>query len=215
MNKENWNPGYSPNKGYPYNGIESKKLFVNRPVLDIGEDGKTYIAIDKEIHEDAPDFPAVLNEVESFLLHRMYDFKKALDIAEDQLQTVFEERPFIPERLGFELIHNNESPLDGPPMRIYASKFSDGVSLYRKPGNIDDDATWEPSKFIMIINKDGVAKEIELNIPCERIAYAIMFALGVNMSDPGHEATVGPIREEEQIKEISNDVTEQAGPEEV
>lgn len=214
MSNENWNPGHSPNKGYPYNGAESKKLFKNRPDIGVAEDGKTYISVDKEIFPDAPEFPISLNEVDSFLLHRMYDYKKALEIAEDQIDTLMEERPFIPERLGFELIHNNASPLDGPPMRIYASKFTDGVSLYRKPGNFDE-KEWNPATYIIILNNDGVMKEIEVLLPCERIAYALIYALGIQMTDPGHEANVGPIREEAPVKEIADDTTEQTGPDKV
>lgn len=206
MSNENWNPGHSVNKGYPYDGIESKKLWPtrNRVSLGIDDNQSMFIAVEKELFPEAPELPAILSPVETFLLHRMYDFKKALDVAEDQLEEVFEERPFIPERLGFEVIHNNKSPFEGPPMRIYLSKYSDHISIYRKPSEnpLDLDPS-ELAKWMVVIKKpDNTFHEIEADLPCERIAYAFFFAIGMKMPSTGKEANSGPVREESPVINI-------------
>lgn len=187
MINDNWNPGHSVNKGYPYNGIESLKRWpeFNRPHIGLDENETAYIAIDKEVFPEAPSFPERLDDVSTFLLHRLFDYKVALEMAEDQLKTVFEERPFIPERLGFKTIHNNKSPFDGPPSRLYQSELSENFSLFRKPQDVNDPNFDNSGWVINIRQEDGTFKEIEASLPCERIAYAFFFAIGMKMPERG------------------------------
>ena len=181
MNNE-WNPGHSVNKGYPYAGIVSRQAWPakNRPIVEVDENGTLGIAVNKEVFPDV-NLPAVLGENETFLLHRMHDFKRALHIAEDQLDALFEERPFYPERFGFELIHGGKSPFE-QPQRIYAT--NDGkFSLYR-PTMDPESKDWKADLYTMMIKKDdGTFHSFDISLPCERIAYAFFYAIGVKMPE--------------------------------
>lgn len=82
---------------YPYNGIASQQSFVNR--LEIWKDEESNligISIDKDVFPDIDTLPE-----RDFLLFRLYDYSQALKQAEDQIEELLEEFPFIPEDLGF------------------------------------------------------------------------------------------------------------------
>jgi len=208
MNKENWNPGHDINKGYPFNGVETQRLFPNRLQADIGEDGKAFFTCDPTIFTDLPEFNEVLTKQESFLLLRLIDFKKALEIAEDQVFALLEERPFIPEEMNFTLLYRNKDVTE-PPVRIYGPKYDDRFSIHRKPANADD-INWDPSIWTININENGVMKEFDIKLPCRRIAYAVFTSLGIKLVNPESEGSVAPVREEAPIAHEETSIIDDA-----
>lgn len=184
MNTEKWNPGHSTNKGYPYNNVPSREMYKNRVVVGVDAQNKPIITWDNEHFPDAPDF---LEEDSNntrihFLLCRLLDSHEALKIAEDQVDSLLEEKPFLPEHFGFELVHRHEDIAD-PPARIYISKYNDSVSLYRKPGEVED-PMWDPSIWILLRKmEDGTFRQDEVRILCHRIAYAFFCALQIQVED--------------------------------
>jgi len=124
--EKDWNPGHAINKGYPYNMIQSAFLFKNRPGVKMLEDGKVELDINPE-HYAIPE--TELQETE-FVFHRLYDFSEALTIAEEQVKTLLEEMPFIPEEFGFDVIHRPET-INDSPVRVYASKYDPRFTLFR------------------------------------------------------------------------------------
>lgn len=98
--------------------------------------------------------------------------KEALDIAEAQLADIFEEQPFIPQQYGFE--QADETRLDIPI--IYKSKFNDKMFLHRTSGK----NTWT----FIYSTQDDKGRVLELDLPCARIAFAVFYALGIQMEAP-------------------------------
>lgn len=149
MKTDNWNPGYSTNKDYPFNGIESRKLNM----------------VDDTITE--------------------LDFLKIrLETAENQIEEIFHEMPFTPETFGFELIHQNKD-IHEKPVRMYISKYNDAITLYQKPSDPLSD-TFNPYQWVLLekITDGQFKEEINLVLPCHRIAYAAFYALGVKIEEP-------------------------------
>ena len=167
MKTDNWNPGYSTNKDYPFNGIESRKL------------EKT----DDEMSE--------------------LDFLKIrLEVAEQQIEEIFHEMPFTPELFGFELIHQNKD-IHEKPARMYISKYNDAITLYQKPSNPLSD-TFNPYQWVLLRKvSDTEFPEIDLVLPCHRIAYAAFYALGVKIEEAMEDKTEtsAEVVEEEPKKE--------------
>lgn len=149
MKTDNWNPGYSTNKDYPFNGIESRKL------------------------DNVKDEMSELD----FL-------KTRLNIAENQIEEIFHEMPFTPEIFGFELIHQNKD-IHEKPIRMYISKYNDAITLYQKPSDPLSD-TFNPYQWVLLekITDGQFKEEINLVLPCHRIAYAAFYALGVKIEEP-------------------------------
>ena len=185
--EKNWNPGHAINKGYPYNNIPSIEMFLNRPKIGVSPDNKPFIDWDPETFKDAPS-QSEWGEKEtnspfiSFLLNRLVDYSESLKIAEDQIRALQEEAPFLPEHFGFELVHKHEEVSD-PPVRIYVSKYNTAISLYRKPGNVND-IEWNPSLWILVRKtEDCKFKEDEVHIHCHRIGYAMFCALQIQVEE--------------------------------
>lgn len=200
MENNNWNPGHSLNKGYPYNGIESVRMFKHRPVLQNDENNKILILVethhypDLDIEKWTPQDQRTA--MEDFLLHRLFDFQETLKVAEGQLFDILEEKPFIPEDYGFKVKHKNEKPTD-PPVRIYVSKFNDNYSLFRKPGENTDPSMWT----LLIKKEDNTFEQRDLLLPCDRIAYAVFYALMIPVTEKqGNEGTEGPVKEDAPVK---------------
>lgn len=185
---QEWNPGHSLNKGYPYNRVESLHAFPSRiHFFQRKEEDGNHAAIDID-REKFPNFKGEsVEELKDFLFDRGYELQEALKMAEGQVHDLLEEHPFMPENYGFELVHRNRTPKD-PPVRIYVSKYDDHFSIYRKPG--DDLSTWI---LIRKIDDDTTNfSELELKLPCARIAYAALWALGVKMEEKKEEVTPLP-----------------------
>ena len=146
-----WNPGHSVNNGYPFDGIASKALL---PLED-----RAIIYASSDVIDAR--------------------YKEALNCAEQQIADILEEHPLNPEALGFEVAYSN--PPGGAPVKIYVSKYDDRFSLFRKPGMPDDEG-YSPMNWILTQkNDDGTLKEVEVKLPCQRIAYAALWSLGVEM----------------------------------
>jgi hypothetical protein len=200
MNTEKkWNPGHSVNKGYPYSAIVSKEIMKQRLALDLFKDqeGAKVFFRAEPLLTDFPTWPGYpsqskegliqadqnqLIDAYQFMLDRAYDYHMALETAEGQINVLLDEKPFIPERHGFYTGVRNENFTD-QPVHVYLSKYSEGIALYRKPGDSPENLTmWVLSKK----DDHGKLQMIDINLPCERIAYATLFALGVQMSEGGN-----------------------------
>jgi hypothetical protein len=180
MRSDDWTPGWSLNKAYPYNGIESKRMLVNRPTLGLIE-GKVHITWDPEIFPEIADDQSRRTELEEFLFNRLFDYYETLAVAEGQVQDILEEKPFLPEDFGFILAHKNPD-ITQPPVRIYLSRYSPNTSLFRKTapeGFVSNPALWT----ILTKNVDGSFQENDVMIPCERIAYALFYAMRIQMTE--------------------------------
>src|ERR1700743_3803016 len=81
-------PPYGLTKGYPYNGINSVR-FLN-PLTERTK----VITLDEEQ-------PKPTERQINFILDSLRKHSQALEIAEQQLADIFEERPFIPSAFGF------------------------------------------------------------------------------------------------------------------
>lgn len=149
MKTDNWNPGYSTNKDYPFNGIESRKL----------------------------------NMVDDTITERDF-LELRLETAENQIEEIFHEMPFTPETFGFELIHQNKD-IHEKPVRMYISKYNDAITLYQKPSDPLSD-TFNPYQWVLLekITDGQFKEEINLVLPCHRIAYAAFYALKVKIEEP-------------------------------
>ena len=181
-NEKNWNPGHSTHKGYPYAGIASHQTFPNRPKLSMGKEKNIFIEWDIQT------FPNVevtdqekRTPFEDFLLFRLFDFQSALDLAEGQVEDLLTETPFMPEKFGFEVVLNTGRDIHEPPMQLYMNKFDQSFSLTRTPGDSTQES-FNPAAYTLLKKKDdGTFNTIQLSLPCARIAYAALYALGVKM----------------------------------
>jgi hypothetical protein len=191
MNTEKWNPGHSVNKGYPFDFPISQLTFKDRPRVWEKEDGKIAIDWDKD------KFPPVGPEMQDlidFCLFRLIDFQEALLNAEGQIMDMLAEKPFIPEDHGFKVAIQHTKVTDAP-LRIYENKFNPDISLFRKPGDPGDE-NWNPSVWTLMrkltvgATEQTKFQQDDLILPCARIAYATLFALGVQMTDPSLEETL-------------------------
>lgn len=209
MNEENekdWNPGHSTHKGYPYAGVVTKQTMPNRPALSMGEDKKIYIDWNPDEFTQKVDGDGPRTQLEDFLLFRLYDYQEALLLAEGQIVDFLSETPFIPEKFGFEIGASSRNDIHTPPVQIYVNKYDESISIYRTPGDSTLDS-FNPSAYTLLKKKeDGIFNEVELSLPCARITYATLYALGVQMSAPeGREADGGGVRE---IRDLDEDFLE-------
>jgi hypothetical protein len=213
MNTEKWNPGYhATNKFYPYEGIESKKHFKNRPVVKLADEEKSII-IDVSANDiDITNKDAVIKQLSSCI--HAYDL--ALKVAEDQIEAILTEEPFIPEDFGFELIHN-PAPHEFP-IRLYQSKFDDRYTIHSKPyetetykhvkdyiysGEEEEGLRFtesleefNPSLWV-ITKKEGDSKFItmEVSFPCHRIAFGYFTAIGLQVSEIEKNFVLAEVKE--------------------
>lgn len=187
-------PGHDIHDGYPFNEIVTKVNFPYRMGADLSPEGRPFFVVDKEVFEDCPNYGDPLTMQEDFLLHRVIDFKKALEIAEGQIQDLLEEHPFIPEEMNFELLAKNKEITD-PPYRVYGPKYDPDFSIYRKPQ--EEGKKWDPALWTINMNKGGKLIEMEFKLPCRRIAYAVFYSLGIKLALPEEkEGAIAELREE-------------------
>lgn len=205
MQNQEWAPGHSTNKGYPYNAILSRTLFSNRPTINQDKENKVVIT------DSRPDIFGAIENAEQereFLLHRLHDFNQALDTAEMQIEAILTENPFVPEDFGFELAHKPESIHDSP-IRVYVSKYVEGVSIYREIQDPSDPKS-DPSKWVVMVKEEEpyngkvgdtltktVFRPTRVKLDCHRIAYAVFYALGVQVEPLQNEAATPPAPEGE------------------
>lgn len=188
---ENLNIGHQVSEGYPYDGVESKRFFVQRPLLYIGQDGDEKGKVCLEVNTDHFTVPqeGLGTPFADFCLHRLIEFQEALKMSEEQINDMLTEDPVIPENYGFEVMHENKEITD-PPICVYVSKFDENVTLFRKPGDIND-KNWNPAMWTILKKEvsDGSTtfKEIELNLPSARIAFAAFYALGIKVMEDESE----------------------------
>lgn len=172
---------HSITKGYPYEKIISQERFKNRLKIILDRTGVrkkedvTNIWADPILYPDYK--PAtwlqrkIAGKVIDFLEFRLFDYAEALLVAENQIEHLLEERPFIAEDFGFvktvgpKDIHDN-------PTKIYTSKWNDNISIFE---NDDEEHEWH-----MLTRAEGF-HDTKLILPNHRIAYAAFLALGIKV----------------------------------
>lgn len=183
MNTENWKPGHSTTKGYPYERIESREFFPNRPTFLQDEEGRVGVNVDTSIYPDFPKENELIDSelIKNFLFNRAFDFQEALKVAEDQIAELLTEDPFIPEDFGFEIAYKPES-VDESPIRLYQSKYSKAYTLYRPV--LDTEKDFDPSLWVLQKkSEDGTFSALNVSLPCHRIAYAFFYAMQIQMQE--------------------------------
>lgn len=163
-------PGHTPKNLYPYNGIISQK-FMN-------QHRNNFSFLDPEVSNEAKimyDVSAYGTDPTTALTQIAYQLKEALAYAEGQVHDILTEKPFLPEQMGFEVLLKPESVTD-TPVRMYLNKYDNTFSLFRTPG-----AETVTSWTLLKKNADQTFHQTILNLPCARIAYAALFAMGVTM----------------------------------
>lgn len=186
-NDQSWNPGHGPVGGYPHEAVMSEVVFGNRPTLFLNEENKVVI--------DLPERQQIENSNEillEYVMSRCLDFQNALNVAEDQIRDILRENPFSPEKMGFKL-EVSPSQVTDVPIRLYVHSENKNYSLFRTPNA-------NPITMYTLLKKkeDNTFMEMQLNLPCERIAYAALFAIGVPVTKA---KTIGQTDIEERAEE--------------
>jgi len=191
MTKDQWNPGHSLIRGYPYDTIVSRDQLVNRVRVFLEANEK--ISLDLRTYADPGEDP---KEQIAFLMSRLFDTQEALKTAEQQLFDILEEKPFTPDSLGFELVSKPEDWHDTPD-RMYSSKYDDRFVLYREPVDVND-SNWDTTRWIIMKKNDVTNRfdKIMVKLPCYRIAYAVLSSLGVVMRNEQEAGSEAPVIEE-------------------
>lgn len=174
MESENWNPGHSIDNTFPFDGTIASRLFYkNRPRFFLNKEGKV------EVEADTSVFKPWETDQEriDFLFNRNRDAHEALDLAERQIEDMMREFPFIPEEYGFEVAHAPQDITDSP-IRIYVSRVDPAWSLYRKP---NDNSPSQSAWVLLQKREHGEFHQVDVNIPCARIAYAVLWSLGIKI----------------------------------
>lgn len=184
---------HSTSKGYPYDIIISRDRFKYR--MDPLIDKKTGKILIRPAAEAYPGFTGFtwLNRLFAgwqidFLMFRIFDYAEALTVAENQIEHLLEEQPFLPEDFGFIKSVGPKEVTDNPT-KIYISIYDESLSIFR---NMNEDFEWH-----LIKNEGGAFKDTKLQIPNHRIAYALFFALGIKVEE---------IKEKELSPELRGDV---------
>lgn len=174
-------PGHSITKGYPHDTIISQERFKNRlgVFLDKGRKNKVHFLVDKAFY---PDFKGIYPRMSAagfrraidFLIFRLFDYAEALLVAENHIEHLLEEQPFIAEDFGFIKVVGPKDITDNPT-KIYTSKYDDTISIFR---NMSEEYEWH-----LIKNNGGAFQDTKLLIPNHRIAYALFFALGIKVEE--------------------------------
>lgn len=195
--KNNETPGHLPYKGYPFvNQPVSRRMFPNRPTIELDLAVKeVFIGIDPTVYPNNPVWPEKRTPVESFLMDRLLDYSEALKAAEGQIEDMMRELPFVPEDFGFEVISSQD--FISMPTTIFENKYMRGTCIFRRTYDVMDESM--PINMWTIIKvertEEGVIKtntSIDVNLPCRRIAYAVLFSLGIPMTDPNAPVEVVP-----------------------
>lgn len=168
-------------KGYPFAGIKSRELFPNRPLVTIITEG--LVDIDAKYNERL--FPGYdLNDPKSegdFMAHRLFDYQMALAAAEEQIEDIFAQHPFIPEDFHFE---KHVDPEDAK--NVYYTHALCALSPVR-----DEAMYW-------MVMCDNFKKPIKVYFYNVAVAYHYFVAIGV--IDPEADVTeiidVTPSQEE-------------------
>lgn len=187
--KNNETPGHLPYKGYPFvNQPVSRRLFPNRLEIRLDMVAKeVFLGIDPTVFPNNPVWPEKRTEVESFLMDRLLDYSEALKAAEGQIDDMMRELPFVPEEFGFEVISAQD--FKSMPTTVFENRYMRGTCIFRRTYDSMDESL--PLNMWTIVkverDKDGVIKtntSIDVNLPCRRIAYAVLFSMGIPMVDP-------------------------------
>lgn len=148
----------------------------------VNEYGDTHEDISLPIEAKYDIFRKEISEgdFEDFMMFRAAEFAEALETAEGQVDDMLKEDPFSPELLGFEVAAQNKDVTEAP-MRMYLSTLDDRFAIHRAPGDVMSN-DWNPHEWILIKKlADGSLQSIDLTIPCMRIGYAALAAMGVKM----------------------------------
>lgn len=171
-------PDHGITKGYPYDIIISKERFKNRLglLLDRSKNNRIQLTVDKATY---PSFPGVTwyhrfftGQLIDFLFFRLFDYAEALTVAENQIEDLLTEGPFIPEDFGFFKAVGPKEISDNPTV-IYISRYDENISIFRN--------TVEEYEWRLVKNENGNFKDTKLTLPSHRIAYAAFFALGIQV----------------------------------
>lgn len=108
-------------------------------------------------------------------MFRLFDYAEALIVAENQINHILQDDPFIPEEFGFIKMLGPKDIKDRPE-KIYVSKHNEDITLFRSP---DKNYEWH-----MLERKaDDAFKDTVLYLPNHRIAYAAFVALSIKVED--------------------------------
>lgn len=161
-----WIPPHGLAKGYPWNGIASKGFLPPE---------------ERRVRKDRTVFEKIF-QIFSVFIHELKIGNKslflALNMAEGQIEDMQKEKPFIPDLFGFEAIVKPQDTTD-VPITIYQSKFDENIIIFRKSKS---DYGWT----IQQKQPEGTMppiKDIDVTLPCERIAYALFYALGIKVEE--------------------------------
>lgn len=196
--KETMKPDHSTTKGYPYDIIISRDRFKYRldPILDHANKGRILLNISPDVY---PDFKGIkwihrkiAGSIIDFLFFRIFDYAEALHVAEQQIEDLLLEAPFIPEEFGFVKILGPKDVTDNP-VKIYTSKYNDNISIFR---NLEEECEW------ILIEKgdDSAFKQTKLHIPNHRIAYAAFTALSIKIEEINNNIKTETMSQNKQSK---------------
>ncbi len=165
-----WIPPHSISKGYPWNIIASKRFSEARAIFkfDKIQNEEEYGFFINGARMDAKNNQGICESG--------YILQEALEIAEEQIVDMLTEKPFMPENFGFHAIVKPKSTAD-VPVTIYQSKFDENAIIFR---NNKGDYGWTVQQK----QPEGTTppiKESEFIFPCERIAVAVFYAMGVQV----------------------------------
>lgn len=187
--KNNETPGYLPQRGYPFvMPPVSQRMFPNRLNVQLDLSNKeVFIGIDPTVFPNNPAWPEKRTAVESFLMDRLLDYSEALKTAEGQIEDIMREAPFVPEDFGFEVISAQD--FESMPTTVFESKYMRGTCIFRRTYDTADEmAPLNMWTLVKVERSDnGTIKtniSIDINLPCRRVAYSALFALGIPMVDP-------------------------------
>jgi hypothetical protein len=151
-------------RGYPYNGVKSKELFINRPTITM-DDGKVFIECNPE---HFPDWTERISrgDIQDFILFRLWDYCNALVTAERQVEDMMAAYPFIPEDFDFEKRESlvNAGTTENKPYYFH----KDSGAILMKVGSDDE---W--------VLMDSSGSKINLKLPTNHMAYAVLFSMGI------------------------------------
>lgn len=177
MNTDSGIPGHSINEGYPFNEVVTEKNFPNRVICTQDKSGKIFVNWSSDVFGK----PETEDAMKDFLINRLFDYSEALKICEDQVRSLLDEMPFIPEEFGFEVVHKPDSIHDSP-IRMYQSKLNPDYTLFREPGDtLSDD--WDPTAWVLMKKEGNEFRQTPVFLPCHRIAYALFYALGIKIKE--------------------------------
>jgi hypothetical protein len=165
-------PAFAVEKGYPFVipvSLENYPLEHRVGEILYLEEGTIHMNQDnmKEKLGLAPDCDSAQFDLgfQIGIVNKLIIAEHALTEAENQIQDMTRDLPFVPEDFGFELAVKPESIFDDP-IRIYRSKFDSEVLLTNV---LDEDNAW-------IIVKGS---KIKVLLPCSRVALCVFFSLGI------------------------------------